>query len=330
MENKLNKEALQQYCQEYCDAIMTDFFKEKESISGREILALNEVRQISLFIIYKILEQWNNESKKLESPFFNYDDPNVKKALRDYMNVLSQNILIKKEAFLPLFQSATEEAILLICSPYEYYTILAKREESVSIKNWKAFSKYIKINQGLFLSYIEKLEETGKPLISTEDAVEHLNNLFGKTSITPDDIDAYTAILSKTVNFRIDLIYGSEEGEDSTAESFVLSQAEENVNVVTLNDQLAAESTSLLEGIQMKKIESIKSHLSINQKFIFINQLFDGNTKDFNTVIDFLDRCGSQSEAMDFINNNFLKKKSWKKDNQDVKAFIEVVGRKYA
>ena len=32
MENKLNKEALQQYCQDYCDAIITEFFKDKDGI----------------------------------------------------------------------------------------------------------------------------------------------------------------------------------------------------------------------------------------------------------------------------------------------------------
>jgi hypothetical protein len=63
---------------------------------------------------------------------------------------------------------------------------------------------------------------------------------------------------------------------------------------------------------------------------MFINQLFDGNTDDFNQVIDFLDSCQSQAEAMDFINSNYLKKSNWVKDSIEVKEFIEVIAKKYA
>ena len=63
---------------------------------------------------------------------------------------------------------------------------------------------------------------------------------------------------------------------------------------------------------------------------MFINQLFDGSVDDFNTVVDFLDNCDSQVEAMNFINNNYLKKNNWNKDLNEVKEFIEVVAKKYA
>ena len=62
---------------------------------------------------------------------------------------------------------------------------------------------------------------------------------------------------------------------------------------------------------------------------MFINQLFDGNSDDFNKVMDFLENCSTQSEAMDFINSNYLKKNNWKKDSHEVKEFIKVVALKY-
>ena len=37
---------------------------------------------------------------------------------------------------------------------------------------------------------------------------------------------------------------------------------------------------------RIKKIESIKNAITINQKFIFVNELFKGDTSQYNSFID--------------------------------------------
>ncbi len=331
MESKLNKEALREFGNRFSESVSAEFFKNRSTITGHQILNLTEIRQINLFIISKILDQWNVESSKLRSEYFNYDKPEVKKALNDFMNTLSQNIEIEKNIFEPLMVQSTEEAILLICSPYEFYIELVKKRDPVSVKDLKAFSKFVKINRDLFLSFVNQMEKGGKDIYQLDEAMELLNHLFENTTNSPEEIEPYIKKLSKVIEFPMGEIYGTDGVTENISKEIKQEQKTQNskIEYKTLNDHLANENITVLAGIQKKKIDSIKNHLSINQKFIFINQLFDGNSNDFNSVINFLDGCSSQGEAMDFIHNNYLKKNNWKKDNQEVKDFIEMIARKY-
>lgn len=268
----------------------------------------------------------------MKSDYFNYSSPDVQKALSYFLNTLSQHIQINKEVFLPLLISAVEDTILLILSPYEFYCDLINRRKKhgIHLKEFHGLLKYVKINQPLFKLLIEKLDENNQEIFSAESTLQILNEVFEKTSITPEDIDGYVTVLSKLSKLPMEVIYGSDiEEYDKIQENNSVSQ---NQEIRTINDQLANESDSLLLNEIRKKtrIGSIKNRLSINQKFMFINQLFDGNTDDFNKVMDFLENCSTQAEAMDFINSNYLKKNNWKKDSQEVKEFIEVVALKYA
>lgn len=331
MESKLNREALKEYSRHYGNALGKGFFDTKKSISGREILELSEIRQINLFVIYNLLSRWIEESKRMRSEYFDYSSPGVQKALSHFLNSLSQHIQINKEVFLPLLISAVEDTILLILSPYEFYCDLINRRKKrgIDVKEFRSLLKYVKINQPLFKLLIEKLDENNQGVITTDNALKILNEVFEKTSITPEDIDGYVTVLSKLSKLPLEVIYGSEI-EDSRQ----IQQSEpdsQNQKIKTLNDQLTNDTNSMLLNEIKKKtrIGSIKNQLTINQKFMFINQLFDGNSDDFNKVMDFLENCSTQAEAMNFINSNYISKNNWKMDSHEVKEFIEVVALKY-
>ncbi len=331
MESKLNREALKEYSRNYSRVIESEFFQLKEEISGKEILDLCEIHQINLFIIYQILSKWNEESKHLKSDYFDYSSPEVRKELAQFLNTLSRHIRIKKEIFVPLLNEAIEDTILLILSPYEYYCDIINRRKSTGV-NVKAFNdllKYIKINQQLFRIFIIKLDQLNQKKVPVENALKILNEVFENTDITPEDVEGYVAVLSKIQKLPLDVIYGSEE--ENMANPLNPENVSEKSELKTLNDKLTGETNTMLHQEIKKKTRrgSIKKQLNINQKFMFINQLFDGNSDDFNSVIDFLENCETQAQAMDFINNNYLKKNNWKKDSQEVKEFIEVIALKY-
>ena len=336
MESKLNREALAEYSRGFADKVSSSYFETKEYISGADILKLCELKQINMFVIYRILCIWKGEVAKLKSPYFEYESSEVRDELCDFMNTLSQHIHVKKADFIPLLIEAVCDTVLLVVSPYHFYLGVVHTEADASVKlvNIKALLKYVKINAAILEAFIKKLENEQLSEVKGSDALVYLNEVFENISQSPEDIEGYIEVFSRVRKLRMEMIFDNADTEFVTQEEPETAQKsryEMNEDLQTLNDQFSeVQQRPVLADIHKnKKIESIKSHLSINQKFMFINQLFDGSVDDFNKVVDFLDNCPSQAEAMNFINNNYLKKNNWNKDSNEVKEFIEVVAKKY-
>ena len=89
------------------------------------------------------------------------------------------------------------------------------------------------------------------------------------------------------------------------------------------------EKITLADTLGKNNKDSIKTMLTINQKFMFINDLFDGNQNDFVKVIDFLEDCETEEQAVSFIQNNYIKRSLWRAEAPPVKEFIKLIVSKY-
>src|SRR5690606_15407912 len=122
MDNKLNYNSIEAYSAAYTKKLINSFFSMEETINGKQILSLSNINQVNLLIIKNLFQKWKKETGKLQSPFFDYDNAEVKKALQHFMNVLSNNITIRKNNFEPLLKKSVTDAIFLIFSPYVFYS----------------------------------------------------------------------------------------------------------------------------------------------------------------------------------------------------------------
>lgn len=89
----------------------------------------------------------------------------------------------------------------------------------------------------------------------------------------------------------------------------------------------AAESVA--EKLQHNKITDLKASIGINEKFQFINELFEGNMKEYNCAVDQINSFASHTEAESYISNleNVYK---WQSDNPIAENFKELVERRFA
>lgn len=332
MENNLNHKNLSNYCQRFSKAITEDFYRENDEISGEEILELTSIKQVNLFVIKNLFKEWQKETGKLESKYFNYKNSQVRTALKDFMNILSKHISISKADFIPLLEKSTEEAILLIFSPYDYYThLMDQNPGSLSLEELKRTAKYIKVNKNLITSLIEKVEEEELKGLNKDAFLKLLNYVFENIQESPEDIESYLIKFSSTIPLQESDIYGSAEPNKETPttdvqnpERTVLFEVEQPAE--TLNDQLADDVKPTLADVHInKKIESIKSSLSINQRFMFTNSLFGGDDTVFNEAIDYLDRCTNRAEVFDYIKKNYS---DWDTESEEVAEFMELIEKK--
>lgn len=335
MENNLNRKNLSNYCRRFSKEIIDDFYKTHSVISGEEILELTSIKQVNLFVIKNLFKEWQKETGKLESKYFDYKNDQVRLALKDFMNILSKHISIDKKDFVPLLEKSTEEAILLIFSPYDYYThMMDQTPGGLSVDELKRTSKYVKVNKNLLSLFIEKVEKEELKSLNKEVFLKLLNYVFENTQESPEDIESYLIKFSSTVPLQESDIYGLSEPENNVKavpnennERTVLFELEGSDSSSTLNDQLVDESKPTLADVHLnKKIDSIKSSLSINQRFMFTNSLFGGDDTVFNEAIEYLDNCSNRAEAFDYIKNNYSE---WDTESEEVSEFMELLDKKF-
>ena len=322
---------INQYSEQFSNIVVDNFFASNETIEGNSILSLTEIKQINLLIVKNLMISWRSELKKLESPYFNFKEPSVRKALTQFGNILSRNIQVKREDFLPLVKLSVAETITLIFSPYTFFNALLRSlsvDGKINTEYLKENSKYIKVNKAVINKLLEKCE--GTESVEIELAEEYLESIF-KGDITPDDTKIFEEQFYKICSVQIPEL-SEEENIDKKAtiqksENTTKNTAEDPESTfTTLNDKYGSmEKTTLADMHQKKKIENIRNSLTINQKFMFTNSLFQGDAVDFNHVLDKIESMDNYQEAYTFL----MEKYTWDVEEEETEEFFKLVAKRF-
>lgn len=336
MESNINHRVLRSYSASFADKLLGVFFKNKSYILGGEIVGFSDLKQINYFILKLLFENWKSEIERLKSPYFDYENEEVQEAGQAYMNVLSRHIKIHKDDFASLLEEATYKSLLLVFSPYEYYMQEFSKPDSqqISVEDLRAIQKYVKINGHLLQAYIDRFQKDGIQAAFVEDAVRIFDEVCETIKEIPDDFDHYHKLFAEVVPLDLNEVY-SQPDEVAAGEGDEVEE-DENINKKfkssqqTLLDTFGAERKEALNDIHEKRpIEGIRNNISINQRFMFEKDLFNGDKDEFEMVINYLDNCASRKEAMEFINENYVTKKNWDTEKEEVEEFFSVINRRF-
>jgi hypothetical protein len=77
--------------------------------------------------------------------------------------------------------------------------------------------------------------------------------------------------------------------------------------------------------LQSKPIKDITTAIGLNDKFIFIRELFKGDKDHYNETIQVLNNFDTYQNALQFLNENF----DWDKEDENFIRLTELVRRKY-
>ncbi|MEL6557253.1 MAG: hypothetical protein AAFQ94_03660 [Bacteroidota bacterium] len=209
---KINHQFVENYSKKFSEQIVDEFFATRREITGKEIVSLTKSKQINFLVIKSLFNQWQDETKKLESPFFDFKNDKVRKALVQFMNTLSQYILVKKEDFYPLLKNAVEDAIYLVFSPLDFFLaeISQKHPTHLGVKSFKSITKYVKINATPLAEFVSVLEDTGKDKLEIDVALQYANDIFEHVETPEVDQSNFLKALSAIAPLSADDIYISE------------------------------------------------------------------------------------------------------------------------
>jgi hypothetical protein len=443
MENKLNYQAIEEYARAYARKETSSFFSKQDRISGEEILGLSPLRQVNLFVLRRLYEQWQKEAARLRSPYFDYEHTQVREAMKQFLNTLSKHILIGRAEFEPLLVKSVTDTLVLTLAPVEFFSKEVERyaDPMVALSKLKELSKYITVNkiliqavttemdmmrmheafagevvrlfynaykdhkfkvtdwyevidqlstvQNVMVSDLLNEEETIKAPLTIRPADEaplYLRRIReggyggGKPDeakleqeevqkLSPADPDeeraedtqshqeevhvdrapetaaefAPMAPVQEPENKPLEINVRKTAAEESEKAAEVSSVTEKAVNGThdvplyekyavdkkTLNESLLqGANATLLDKHQSSKIENIRNAIPLNQKFMLINELFDGDNITWSIALKDLDGAPTEEEARDLLINKWAVQYNWNLENEHVQFLLSLIQRK--
>ena len=375
---KLDLSAIESYGHQYAKKVCDDFFNRTATINGQQILKLSNVAQVNMFVVSDLFERWKADTEVFKSPYFNFENDEVKVGLKTFMNIASRHIMVKREDFETILSSAVSRTLALLLDPSKYFDDFVRDspEFTLTKERLAQLTKYTKINGQISKSLTERLGDEEKTYVTT--ALSWLNDISKNGEF--ENPDKYLEMLSATVPLRKDNFVKStvkKVVEDSSA--MKMSQSffdidpdnedldDENVplptvaqvqakfdqdrtptlklpgfdrlndtftdDLPTVNDLLKKEvigyQTPLSDLAFSRPIKSIVDGVSLNQKFVFIGRLFEGDINAYNKAVEDLDNCLNFGEAKNLMNKALAPKYNWIMAAEEANDFLEVIGRKF-
>jgi hypothetical protein len=99
----------------------------------------------------------------------------------------------------------------------------------------------------------------------------------------------------------------------------------------TINDLLADRpEVSLATKFESEPIADLKAIINLNDKLVFVKDLFNGYSLAYQEAIDTLNKLGSLEEAKNYLNENYAQVNDWASHETTASRFYELVSRRYA
>jgi len=386
MEHKYNQLNIERYSINLAKLLCDRYFGSNQTINGQQLVSFSPVKQVNLFIIQELLLRWNQEMAHLRSPYFDFDNEEVKEALVQFMNILSRKILIKRPHFEPLLVKAINDTFIWVLDPARIFDekFLQVQDEISGVK-LQTHLKYIQINKEYVRQFLEGLALGNLPhgnvlnqfktyLLRNSPAPTILPTLIGEfNALLPlqisdmENTPVFPAAPEKEAVPEVPT-FAREREKTTPAPEIILPKAPEPVFATpveaparpamspqpepvratvapetklnerfrveqqpSLNDRLAKPAVSNLAESQMgAKIGSLRESISINQRFSFINELFNGENMEYHTAIKTLDEFQDADSARNYVTQDLSNRYNWSKKEEHVNKLLRLIERKFA
>lgn len=118
------------------------------------------------------------------------------------------------------------------------------------------------------------------------------------------------------------------ESESKNLDLFTNIKAADEITDLNKKLAEARNSHSIVEKLQNKRIENLKSVIGINDKFYFINELFNGNAQKYEDIIYTLNNFKKLEDAMQYFST--LKYRfSWDEESEAYEKLTKMLERKF-
>lgn len=192
----------------------------------------------------------------------------------------------------------------------------SEKQETLEIvinldKNYKAEEV---INPVTTINQVETLEVEEKNLIN-EDLFEG-SKLDTKPFLSKPTIIERKELLNNVFNQQNKIVY---ELNDT-----ILDEE------ISINDKLKVKSNEVGTTILQSPVKDLRKAIGINDKYLFINELFSKDEAMYERSIKTINNFGTYKEAEQWMNRELYTKLCWLKDSTIVESFYSLVKRRFS
>lgn len=152
---------------------------------------------------------------------------------------------------------------------------------------------------------IVELNTISSDYLKSEFSTEEIEILIQKTELIIKEL--YLLKKSTTEKQHISPILDINSDKSSVSEPITSYQNKPNTEIKENNNK------------------DFREYIGINDKFIFIRELFGGNAKTYADTIEQINNTKCIEEA-----TNIISKEDWNKEDESTKLFIELLNRKFS
>jgi membrane-associated HD superfamily phosphohydrolase len=98
----------------------------------------------------------------------------------------------------------------------------------------------------------------------------------------------------------------------------------------SLNDRLKQDRTEVVEVLKHEPIKDLRKAIGINDRFVFLNDLFRGDETMYERSIKTINSFHIFPEAEYWINRELIVKLGWDADSEIVRHFYQLVKRRFS
>ncbi len=198
--------------------------------------------------------------------------------------------------------------------------------ERITVLQYLAFEKEVKVKE------VKKQKKEPKKQQGSFELNFGAPEIIEETSIEDEDESKTDELDDNTPRNQTSLLDAIEEHvEDVDAEeaSKNISEKTNLDNSTSINDTFAGDAPkkTVADKLSRQPIKDLKSAIGLNQKFLFMNDLFEGENELFNNAINKINSFNSLPEAIAFIDSNLSS--AWDKENSSVLNFMDLVERRF-
>ncbi|MFB9842579.1 hypothetical protein [Mucilaginibacter ginsenosidivorans] len=102
---------------------------------------------------------------------------------------------------------------------------------------------------------------------------------------------------------------------------------------LTINQMISAQlnkTAKVAEQLHAPAITDLKQAINLNDKLLYIKDLFNGYNLAYSEAIDLLNRFSTFAEAEDFLKTNYATKNNWDAKESTVEKFYALLKRRYS
>ena len=107
-------------------------------------------------------------------------------------------------------------------------------------------------------------------------------------------------------------------------------KANEQAEQESINDKLRQGKTELMEVLKETPVKDLRKAIGINDRFLFINDLFRGDETMYERSIKTINNFSIYAEAEYWINRELKVKLGWPAEHPTVDHFVQLVRRRFS